>query len=302
MTRAAFRRDVFSRVVGCVVYVVATPFIVLFVAIWIVLPAVYGLESLGVKKDTATGIAALIAFPVVTFFVVRWAIRDYWRRAGLTVEIGYDRVVVTVDDRSRVLTFTEVKAIRIVPASSGMVCVLEPHEGPSLRLPPEAAPFSSIRGALQPTLVAHLARQIGEHLAEGQVIAVRDPSAGALVYLRGVGEVALAGLLIASIVRAPMAFLVARQGIAHMRCGVLDVDGGFLIHHDGLERCRGGSWGVTPWTELEIVQSDDLGFVVESREGTRFSASPYAHYYWPATFWLKGRLKLSEPKDTRFLE
>src|SRR5437868_254583 len=90
---ATFGRTGGSKAVGCLVYVVVTPFVAIFLALFLTLPIQLALQASVISEETAGHIFFFI-FIVIGLATLRWAIRDYRRRADLTVTIGWDRIVV----------------------------------------------------------------------------------------------------------------------------------------------------------------------------------------------------------------
>lgn len=291
MSCVSFRRDARSRVVGCLVYTVAAPFVALFLALFLTLPFTFALEQLGARKDVSNALFPVV-LAIMAVVIALWGVRDYRRRASITVEIEHDRVVVTVGGRSRTLAFAEVKAVRLVPAASDLACVLEPHEGRPLRFPPDIASLARVRAPLEPALVRPLALKIGERAAAGETVAVRErPMAAVLLIVRGIAELGLAGFFVVTLVSARHFFAVGRVGITHLRQGWLGLRGGLFVHDRGLGHYRNRNESPASWQSLEIVRADDAGLVVRADDGRYFIASPLADSYWPALLWIKSRLR-----------
>src|SRR5262245_18928362 len=86
---AVFRRDAVSKAAGLLVYVLATPFVALFLALFLSLPAIYLLGLIGVDE-----VRARYAFPVLlcpsVVLVIAWAVREYRQRAAVEVVVDRD--------------------------------------------------------------------------------------------------------------------------------------------------------------------------------------------------------------------
>src|SRR5262245_31222353 len=125
---ARYQRAGSSMAVGCLAYVVVTPFVALFLALFLAVPLVYVLEALGLARDRASA-AFLVLLPLFGVGVATWGYRDYRRRAALEVVIDRDRVTIDMKSRRVVLRFEDVVSIRLIPTGIGFACVLVPRSG-----------------------------------------------------------------------------------------------------------------------------------------------------------------------------
>lgn len=285
-----FSRTGGSKAVGCLVYVVSVPFIIIFLSLFITTPILFGLEALGLPHERFEGYFLLI-YPPVGLWTVVWARRDYRRRADFAVTIRRDRLVVELGRRTDDVPFAEVESIRLVPARLDLACVLVRRGGGPLRLSPEVAPFSSVRDALEETLVSDLVRRLDRRLAAGESVPFRDPlprSMGAIA--GGILRCLTGAVLFANPLHFPVALAVFWHGALVTRQGWLGIRGGFILDDRGLRIPSDGGREPVPWGGLERIRGDAMGLVLRSRDGPTFRLSALAEGFWPALRWIEARL------------
>jgi hypothetical protein len=288
---ARFQRAGSSKIVGCLVYLVVTPFVALFLALFFSVPLMYALESLGLSRDRASA-PFLVLLPLIGVGVAAWSYRDYRRRAALEVVIDRDRVTIGIDSRRTVLYFEDVVSIRLVPTRIDFACVLVPRSGRLLRLPPEIAPFALVREPLEVALIPEMVRRLDESIARGEAVTLRIRSTRSLVMMsRGFGTLLISVFLLGNPWRIPMGILVARHAITVIRQSWLGLRGGLIIDREGLRRFSDAPSTPMSWDRLERTRSDPIGLVLRSREGQVFTLSSLTDDFWPALRWINARVR-----------
>jgi hypothetical protein len=235
-------------------------------------------------------VAVCIVIDVVTFVVlVRFAIRDYRRRAGNAVTVHDDRVEIQHLGERVSVPFSEVRTVRLLPRRHDALCLLCSFDGGTRRLPAEIAPFSVARTALEATLLPWLAQRFGEELAGGSPVRVRESSLRARV--RIVGGVLVIVPSIAAILTLrgiPAGLRWAKGGWLTARRGWRGRGSDFEISRQGVRRTgRSLPSDLHPWTGLREVCVDDAGVVLRYEDGRTITASIFSENYWPFAVWIR---------------
>jgi hypothetical protein len=287
---AVFRRAGSSKLVGCLVYLVAAPFVALFLALFLSVPLMFALEALGLSRESAS-VPFLFLLPSCGVGVAVWGYRDFRRRAALEVVIDRDRVTIDLDGRRTVLRFEDVASIRLVPARIDFACVLI-SPGRVVRLPPEVAPFGLVRDPLDATLIPELVGRLDERIARDGAVTIRAPATRLVVSMcRAIGALLLGLLSLANPWWFFMGILVVRHAAVVYRQSLLRLRGGLVIEREGLRHPSDAAAIAAPWDRLERVRSDPIGLVLRSAEGRTFALTPLADDFWPALRWINTRLK-----------
>lgn len=295
---ASFERTGGSKAVGCLVYAVSTPFVALFLAIFLLGPIQLALQAC----DAREYISKLVTFAV--YFLVGlgtmvWAVRDYRRRADYKVTIQWDRIVVQLGSRRVDLPFAEVASIRLVPAGLNFSCVLLRQRGTSLRLSPEVAPFNLVRDALEETLISELVRRLDHEVGAGELVAIRENIPRSLLAIAGgLFRVLIWVVLILNPLRRPLALAFRRCGILMIRQGWLGLRGGFVLNDRGLCPRSNGEREPIPWDRLDRIHMGDVGLILRSRSGHTFGVSALSENFWPVLRWINARLPPGESKKS----
>jgi hypothetical protein len=290
------RRPGSSKIVGCLVYLVVAPFVALSLALFVAVPLMLVLESLGLSRDSATA-PFLVLLPLFGVGVAVWGYRDYRRRAALAVVIDRDQVTIEVDGRRTVVRFEDVVSIRLAPARLDFTCALV-TSGRVVRLPPEVAPFAKVREPLDLTLIPELVRRLDQRIARGEAVTIRASAARlAVAMCRAFGALVLGVLSLANPWWFLMGILVVRHATVVLRQSWLGLRGGLIIERGGLRHPSDASPIPTPWDRLERVRSDPIGLVLRSTEGQVFALPPLADDFWPALRWINARLKRKDMPD-----
>jgi hypothetical protein len=140
----SFHRQASSRNLGCLVCIVVTPLVAIFMALIASIPLMVILAAFDLPLERAN-VVFLPLLPVFAIGMIVWGYHEYQRGAGLEVTIERDGVAVEVNRRETVLRFDDVIGIRLFPAGSEFACILIPRSGRALRLPPEIVPLDLIR-------------------------------------------------------------------------------------------------------------------------------------------------------------
>jgi len=273
---ATFQRKALSKATGCLAYILMIPLAAVFIALFLHFPIYYLLKKCGVPEEYAECTFPIL-LPIVTVGVVVWGTRDYRRRAALKVIIDRDGVVVDRATKVYSVSTAEVKGIHLVPTGSSVACILERADNSTMRLPPEIAPFSSVREPLEAALITRLVQDLDERMSRGQSLAVRESR---LTAMRRI----LKGLFMILLAVRGIGFF--RLGIRQIHQGWLWLKGGFALYGRGLCHPGGDERCLIPWDELECVRHDANGLVFRSPGGPTFAASPFAKNYWVAEVWI----------------
>ena len=97
---AIYRRDAISKATGCLVYLVAAPFVALMLALFVSVPLMVVLESFGMARERAST-PFLVLLPLFLLGVAVWGFLDYRRRANLEVVIDRDHVGIGAGNAGR---------------------------------------------------------------------------------------------------------------------------------------------------------------------------------------------------------
>lgn len=279
-----------SKALGCLAYALAVPVFVMLLALLAAALINLLLPALGVPEGAALALGALIA-PIVACGGVLWALRDYRRRAGWKVVIYPDKLEVTEGRKTRVVPFSQVTAVRLLPAVQDMACTLELADGSRLKLNRGVAPFSKVRHALEPTLILQLAKQLDQGLQAGQTIPLRENVIKAWLRIaRGACYVGLAGLLVATVLHAEFGVTLFQAARGLIRRGGMGTRGGFLIQNSGLVPASRSFTAPVAWSDLSLVRNDETGILLQSHFGETFSATPEAKNFWPLMLLIESRL------------
>ena len=287
---ARFGRGGASQVAGCLVYLVAAPFVALVLALFVAIPLGYALEAVGVPTNRG-GLPFLILLPVIGLGVAVWGYRDYRHRAALAVVIDRKCITVGVGRSQRVLNYADTGSIRVTPTTLDFACVLIPRSGKRLRLPPEIAPFSVVHEPLEQTLIPQLVQRLDERIAAGEAVELRI-SAGRLFVLtcQALLTLALGVLMVFSLLKIRLGSLILQNAAIVVQQLGLAYRGGFVVERRGLRRLAGWTGESTPWVSLEPVRNDWVGLVLRSRvDGRTFRLSSLTDDFWPASRWLNAR-------------
>lgn len=296
---AEFRRDAGSKAVGCLVYLVITPFIAIYLAVLPSLVLRLAFRELGLSEQLVD-----FSFPfllVLTSLVTAlWAIREYRGRASTEIAVYRDGLVATIGGVRRVVDFAEVSAVRLDPAGMDLACTLVTKSGRKLRLPPDVAPCSVARGALEATVIRTLARRVGERIDAGESAeVVEDGKRSTFIIGRGLMMVAVGVLLVLSLRHARRGVGLARFGVLIVSLGRIGLRGGIALRSDGVRRLGAASPEWIGWEALEFVQADPfLGIGFRLKDGRSVVASPFADGCWPAAAWLARRAGRTSPRKS----
>ena len=240
----------------------------------------------------------MVLLPIVGLVVAAWGYRDFRRRSGLEVVIDRREVTVGIDSSQRALNFADVVSIRIIPTRLDYACVLIPRIGRSLRLPPEIAPFSVVRDALDQTLIPEIVERWDKRMTAGDAVELQiSPRRLFLMMSRAVGALLLGGLMLLNPWMIPMGVLVVRHSATVIQQLRLGFHGGFVVDRRGLRHHAESTEEFAAWNCLERIRSDSIGLVLRSTDGRIFALSSLTVDFWPALRWLNGRLKSSDVDD-----
>jgi len=179
-----------------------------------------------------------------------------------------------------------VDSIRLVGTGERMGCVLGRVGGGSIRLPPDLAPYSLVRGLLEPTLIDRLRRELDDRLRAGEVVAIREQALGGLGRIVKGSGLLLGSLYVILTLRPWLGVPLFRGALILMKQGWIGLGGGFELEARGV---RGRSAGLIDWADLDPAEPGEIGLILRARDGRTVSASPYAENYWPARSWLAAR-------------
>ncbi len=286
---AIYRRDAISKATGCLVYLVAAPFVALMLALFVSVPLMVVLESFGISKERS-GTPFLVLLPLFLLGVAVWGFLDYRRRANLEVVIERDHVGIGAGKRRTVVPFEDVVSIRLVPTREAHACVLVRRSGRAVRLPTEIAPLGLVHQPLDATLIPELVRRLDDRIARGESVKLEVSVPRILVAIyRACGALPLGMYLLVKPSTSRQGSLVLRHAMAVFRQAWMGLRGGLIIEREGLRRSSDRSSPPTTWDRLSRVHADLLGLVLRSGE-RQLTLSPLADDYWPAMRWIDARL------------
>jgi hypothetical protein len=288
-TRVEFQRPGTSKLVGCLVYLVAAPFIAVFLTIFATVPLMIAVEVYGLSKNILNATFFLL-LPVFGIGVAFWGYQDYRRRAALDVIIDPGGMSIAVDARQTMVPIEDVVSVRLYPTGLDFAYVLVLQSGRVLWLPPEVAPLSVVHDALESTLIPVLVHRLDEKLARGESIAL-EMSWGRLVgpISRACASLLVSPFLLVNPWRFLVGILVLRHAARVFRQSWLGIRGGFVLERVGLRSHADEE--IVPWRHLERVRSDPVGLVLRSCDGETFALSTLTEDFWPVLRWINVRLK-----------
>jgi hypothetical protein len=214
---------------------------------------------------------------------------DYARRMGTVLTIAGDGLFGTRGGQGFRLCFDEVRAVRMLPHKRDAQCVLELSSGGRFALPVDIAPFSKVQQALQATLVARLAEQLGETIALGGRVCLKEGrwQAWRLV-ARALLSLAMGILVLVTVRGIPLGVRLWRGAWTQLRRGWRGKSVDYEVTHEGLMPV----WSVSRsdlhgWKWLRQIHIDDAGLLLRFEDGRTITASIFAENYWPFAVWLK---------------
>ncbi len=288
---AVFRRPAGSKLAGLVWYLILVPLAIaaLSVALWL---AFWGLlMAAGIGQDAGI-IVLFVVVSIVSVGVVALAVEDYQRRVDITVTVYPDLLTIHQARKAFAVRFDQVEQVRIVPWGLDAVCVLELPNGRTIRLPPEAAPFSKVRPVLEPALVARLADGLESRLAAGEAVTIQESGFDARMRMLHAAAVMVAGaLLVLTLQGAEAGIALVGRALRHAQRGWRGTKVHWEATREGL-RAAARVWDFTApsqtlyWFQLQHVEVDQAGLVLRFADGRTVTASPFAENYWPLAVWL----------------
>ncbi len=287
---AIYRREAGSKLVGCLVYVVAAPFVALMLALFVSLPLMLVLEGLGMSHERAS-IPFPVLLPLIGVGVAIWGYRDYRRRAALEVVIDRDGVTINVDARRSLVPFEEVASIRLVPTRDDYACILVTRAGRAVKIPPEVAPLHRIHEPLDATLIPEMMRGLDERIARGEAVTLGIPATRLVITMfRAILILPLATLMLIRFSTHRMGVQMVRHSWILVRQAWMGFRGGLIIERAGPRPASDPSVLPIPWDQLDLIQTGPIGLVLRSKEGRVLSLSSLADDFWPALRWIKARM------------
>lgn len=287
MIPARFQLPVESKVMGCLMYITIIPVVSVFIMLLLFL-AVFGVVQWVGLPEQVSMVFGLVAFPLILIWVVRFAARDFRRRAGMEVVIDHDRIELTVGGKHREIPLEEIDSVRLVRVQGNMACILRLVSRERIRLPEEIAPYSHLLEPLEATLIPHLADRIPSRLGEEQEISLRESEfMGLWLMIRGVMSILFGILLYLSIVLRMGGLPLILGGWLSIGQGRLARRGGFVVRPDGVVPKRSfGDW-LVPWSEIVSIRRNDCGILLQASDGTEISTSSLTHDWWPVARWIE---------------
>jgi hypothetical protein len=287
--RVSFRRPGASKLVGCLVYLVAAPFIALFLTIFATIPLMVAVEVYGLSRSILNGTFFLL-LPVILIGVALWGFRDYRRRAALNVEIDLAGMSISVHAHRTIVPIEDVASIRLYPTGLDFARILGLRSGRLLWLPPEVAPLSAVRDTLESTLIPVLLRRLDERLVRGESIAL-EVSWGRLVgpICRAYASLLVSHFLLCNPWRFVTGILVLGHARRVFQQSWLGIRGGFVLERAGVRRHADAE--IVPWNRLQRVRSDPAGLVLRSIDGKIFELSALTDDFWPILRWINARVE-----------
>jgi hypothetical protein len=277
-----------NRVAGLIEYILILPIVAA------ILCPVGGIVIMMILEHAAVPKAAAISISVagsvlILVILIRFAIRDYRRRAGSEVEVTSDCISVTHLGRGVCVPLDDVSGARLVPYRRDAQFVLCLSDGRQCRLPVEIAPFSVARAALETALVDRLGHKMGEEIARGKSIRVSEGRLRPWVRMvSGVLSV-LSGALITTTIRLmPLGVKMIRGGVLQVRRGWRGRKTDFEVTREGLQPTGSITPSdVHPWSSLDDYYADDAGLVLQFNDAHVITASIFSQNYWSFLGWVR---------------
>lgn len=234
-----------------------------------------------------------VVLPIVSVGVIALAIHDYQHRAEIVVTVYPDCVTIQQAGKAYAVRFEAVRDVRLEPWGLDAACVLVLSSGQSVRLPPEAAPFSQVQAVLESVLVTRLADELADRLANGETILVSENRLRAwtrIAYAAGIMLLGILWMLTLQGVKAGIGILVLAMNQA--RRGWRGTRTAWEASRQGIRPANRTAPLVCPsqdhhWFQLESAQVDSAGLVMRFTDGRTLTASPFATNYWPLAVWLR---------------
>ena len=239
--------------------------------------------------STAAGIAAAIAALII---VVRFAIRDYSRRAGSIVTLSPDLVTIKHLGRTTRVDIDLINSVLIAPHGAKDQFILQLAGGGMCGIPVEAADVNNARFEIENYLGLAVLAKCRVSIRSGNALRVRESAARAsLRMLNGLLTYVLAAGCLLSIKGISHGFELWREADLKIRRGWRGRRCDFEVVSDGVRPTGSILPSETcPWSSLRRWSVDEVGLVLEF-DRRRFIASAYASNSRPLSVWLKSLSK-----------
>src|SRR5262245_8712880 len=175
--QTVFQRPACSRFVGLLLYSIVLPILACVRLCFIGAIGFAFVEQAGYPEMVVISVGAVISLFALAW-LVRFAIVDYRRRAGVAVTIGSDSLSIVGSKETVRLAFADVENVRLVPCGADARCILDLSDGSEQALPVEVAPFSIARMALEAKMIRVLADRVEEAVAKGASIRLHERALG----------------------------------------------------------------------------------------------------------------------------
>jgi hypothetical protein len=286
INEASFGVAANSRALALIEYVIVFPIVAIFVCGFAAVVASLIAKNLVFSKEigvVAAIIAALLAFAIL----LRFAIRDYHRRAGSTVIVGHESITISHIGKTDQRNYDAVEAVRIVPHAGDDQYVLHLSDGTSCRIPTGVAAVKIARPALERNLGPRLAEKYLRKIANGSAVQVRDSALRAWMQIAsGLLSFVMAAVFMISIKFIGHGIDLWGEGYRRVLRGRRGRRGGFDVLESGVRPAGSLLRADTcPWSSLKNARVDDSGVILEFEHG-RFSASIYAEHFFPFAYWV----------------
>lgn len=264
-------------------YVGGVALIMLFLMLPLIAIVAGVLWAVGVEELNCLYGGLAVAGAIVLWIVWR-EIPVYVSELTSTVVIRREKMEIIGRDRCVSVPWDQVAAVRLTAENGDASCSLSLDNGEKVEIPPDVAPYSEVRRALEETLLPRLVARFERELAERRCVQICEGRFGDWM----------------NIVSAIVLFLMSPLAIVH---GNLEFFGecwrllvqGWRGQTTRLEvdwrGVRPGRGEPAPWSEFECVRVSDTGAILQFRSGRRIVASPFAENYLPFVHWLLWRTR-----------
>ncbi len=282
-----FRRSALSKVLSLLVHVLMVPLLTAVVGLLLGGALLLVLTSVSVPRDPA-GAVFLAVFPAVGSTLIVSAVRNYRRNNGTIVTVHPDRLEIETPGRRVTVGFDQVVDVRLVPRRLDAVCSLHLLDQSEVAIPFQVANFSTIRGALEATLIGRLACQMGQDIGAGRTVRIRESPLRAWTRVPlCLCCVVLGTFFLCTIRGICSGVLLIRHGLRHGRRGWRGRRTDFEVSRKGVNRDPHWPSAICPWSDLRDLRCDTTGIVLRFSDGRMLAASPFAENYWPFAVWIR---------------
>ena len=280
---------------GLIVYAVIVIVLTMFISM--ILGGLFHgiLDVIGANTNIA-GYSMFVLLPVTGIALTVFAVRDFHRRAGISVIFFSNRIGVVSERNNQVRRHEEISSLQIVPGWTTEICELVGTDGSRLRLPGDIAGFSTIRETIEKTVLPKLVDRVSVEIEAGKEITVRESFIRAGMRIPfGLSMIVFGSLMCLTIKYVVFGAALIRNGRRQMRLGWHGIGRNIMLNSEGVTDRSGSRGWCEHWEALETIDVSDFGFVVKFRSGSQFSASPFAENFWIASGILSRRVDEHTP-------